>query len=160
MKGRTCQVTGCTNPSTAGVVGGYLPVLRWSFNEITQPCGRAGCDVACAIVDSDVLWELTVLGEPEPPSPAHQTIWFRYLRYKRSTGELLDSITVDNNQAYPSPVYDSPGLRSEFYAQLLKTANSYDALFAGAKALGGADSFTADGASVALEDVSNLSFTA
>ena len=131
MKGRTCPVTGCDQPSTAGVVGGYLPVLRWTFDEITQPCGPLGCDVACSLADSDVLWELTVLGEPEPPSPAHQTVWFRYLRYRRSTGTLLDSITVENNQAYPSTEYDSAALRSAFYAQLLKTSNSYDALFAG-----------------------------
>lgn len=129
MKGRTCPVSGCTNPATAGIVGGYLPVLRWTFHEITQPCGHLGCDVACANSDSDVMWELTVLGEAEPPSAAHQTVWFRYLRFARSTGQLLDSITVDNNQAYPSTVYDSPSLQSEFYAQLLKTSNSYDALF-------------------------------
>ena len=66
-----------------------------------------------------------------PPSPAHQTVWFRYLRYRRSTGTLLDSITVENNQAYPSTEYDSAASRSAFYAQLLKTSNSYDALFAG-----------------------------
>ena len=57
--------------------------------------------------------ELSVLGEPEPPSPAHQSVWFRYIRFKRSSGELLDSITVENNQAYPSTAYDSPSLRSE-----------------------------------------------
>ena len=106
-------MTGCTNPTTAGVVGGYLPVLRWTFDEIPQPCGHLGCDGACAVADSDVLWELTVLGEPEPPSPAHQSVWFRYIRFKRSSGELLDSITVENNQAYPSTAYDSPSLRSE-----------------------------------------------
>jgi hypothetical protein len=130
MKGRTCTVTGCSNPSTAGIVGNYLPVLRWSYDEVTQPCGPAGCDVACARADSDVIWELTVLGEPEPPSAVHQTVWFRYLRFRRSTGQLLDQITVQNNQAYPARRYDSATLRSEFYAQLLKTANSYDALFA------------------------------
>lgn len=129
MKGRMCPVTGCDQPSTAGIVGGYLPVLRWTFDEISQPCGALGCDVACSLADSDVVWELTVLGEPEPPSPAHQTVWFRYLRYQRSTGTLLDSITVENNQAYPSTEYDSATARSGFYAQLLKTSNSYDALF-------------------------------
>ena len=71
-KGKTCPQTGCTTPSTAGVVGDYLPVLRWTFQEITQPCGHLGCDVACARANSDVRWELTVLGEPEPPSSAHQ----------------------------------------------------------------------------------------
>ena len=122
-------MTGCTNPSTAGIVGGYLPVLRWTFDEITQPCGPLGCDVACARANSDVVWELTALGEPEPPSAVHQTLWYRYLRFRRSTGELLEHITVDNNQAYPSTQYDSAALRSGFYSQLLKTSNSYDALF-------------------------------
>eukprot|EP01048_Picozoa_sp_COSAG05_P003437 COSAG05_NODE_157_length_15666_cov_29.830410_13_plen_237_part_00 len=140
MKGRVCPLTGCSNPSTAGVVGGYLPVLRWTFDEITQPCGPLGCDVACSNADSDVVWELTVLGEPEPPSAAHQTVWFRYLRFRRSTGVLLDHITIDNNQAYPSTQYDSAALRSEFYSQLLKTSNSYDLLFGISNATAGASS--------------------
>ena len=41
----------------------------------------------------------------------------------------MDTIIVDNNQAYPSTVYDSQDLRTSFYTELLKTTLSYDALF-------------------------------
>lgn len=44
-----------------------------------------------------------------------------------STGAVLDTIIVENNQAYPSTVYTSPDLG--YYTELLKTANAYDALF-------------------------------
>lgn len=59
----------------------------------------------------------------------HQTAWWRYLRYRKSTGELLTTVTIENNAAYPSTVFDSPALLSAFYAELLKTSNTYDALF-------------------------------
>ena len=28
----------CANPATAGVVGGYLPVLRWTYEETAAGC--------------------------------------------------------------------------------------------------------------------------
>ena len=46
-----------------------------------------------------------------------------------STGAILDTIIVDNNQAYPSTVYTSADLEAGYYTELLKTANAYDSLF-------------------------------
>jgi hypothetical protein len=69
----------CTNPATAGVVGGYMPILRWTFNE-THACGAGshptGC---CPDVDDSVVFDVTVLGELDPPSAVHQSVWWRYL---------------------------------------------------------------------------------
>ena len=53
----------------------------------------------------------------------------RRRRFNITTGAVLDTIIVENNQAYPSTVYDSEDLRSRFYMELLKTTLSYDSLF-------------------------------
>ena len=70
----------CTNPATAGVVGGYMPILRWTFNETAAACGAGphptGC---CPGVDDSVIFDVTVLGELDPPSAVHQSVWWRYL---------------------------------------------------------------------------------
>ena len=73
----------CANPATAGVLGGYLPVLRWTFDETAAECGSCrtpgdptGC--CCPGINTSV-WDITVLGEPNPPSAVHQTVWWRYL---------------------------------------------------------------------------------
>jgi hypothetical protein len=117
----------CANPATAGVVGGYLPVLRVTYDETSDDCGAG--PMACCPGADVAVWDVTVLGEPDPPSAAHQTVWWRYLRYNLSTAEVLDTVIVQNNQAYPSTEYDSTALRAGFYSELLKTASSYDALF-------------------------------
>lgn len=87
----------CANPATAGVVGGYLPVLRWSFDETGTACGAG--PQACCRGENVTVWDITVLGEPDAPSAAHQTVWWRYLRYNMTTGEVLDTVIVDSNQA-------------------------------------------------------------
>jgi len=58
-------VAGCPNPCRAGVVGGYLPVLRYTFDEIVRPTHGACCVEQCYEneTQSDIKWELTVLGE-------------------------------------------------------------------------------------------------
>ena len=117
----------CANPTTAGVVGSYLPVLRWTYDETSSACG-AGPMACCPGVNVSV-WDVTVLGEPDAPSAAHQTVWWRYLRYNMTTGEVLNTVIVENNQAYPSTVYDSAELTVGFYGELLKTSASYNALF-------------------------------
>ena len=117
----------CANPTTTGVVGGYLPVLRWTYDETSSKCGAG--PMACCPGANVSVWDVTVFGEPDSPSAAHQTVWWRYLRYNMTTGEVLDMVLVENNQAYPSTEYDSAELREGFYGELLKTVSSWDALF-------------------------------
>jgi hypothetical protein len=74
----------------------------------------------------------------------------RRRRFNITTGAVLDTIIVENNQAYPSTVYDSEDLRSRFYMELLKTTLSYDSLFGlgggreGGAAATGLDSLVVD----------------
>ena len=110
-------------PNSCGILGGFQPILRWTFDE---PCGPGS---SCAKSGAQVTWEQTILGAVKPPSAAHQSIYVRWIRYAPASGELLDEVYIDTNQPYPSTTYKDPIIAAEFYREVLKTANSYTGLF-------------------------------
>jgi len=120
----TSRPTPLANPSTAGILGGWHPTLRWTFDE---PCGpgsvphgtQGGYGPDCNVRSNEtVTWEQTIVGEVDPPSAAHQSVFIRWIRYSPDTRVLLKAVYVDTNQPYPSSQLDDPEIAAAFYREV------------------------------------------